>query len=135
MLSLILPFVVSLNVTLPEFMDKNEWTKLNTALELVLFAEGLADIMQTRWFVGREVNRAPYPEGTIYVETNPILGRKPGAARLYSTFISAMILHAAVARILPSGFREAWQISLIGIEGEVLYHNYKTVGAEVRLSF
>ena len=125
-------------IALPEYMDKpeNQWTTLNTTLELTLLAEGVVDVMQTRWFLGRPVTITGYPEGAVHTEGNPMLGgRFPSAPRLYVTMASAMVLHAFGARVLPSVWREAWQIGVIGLEAGVINYNRTMVGGSMRLAF
>ena len=127
-------FLIALSVAASPNVNENEWTTLNTSLELVLAAEVVVDVVQTRWFLGKPANPALYIEGSKYVEGNPILGRNPSGPRLYLTAAAAVIAHAAIARLLPHSYREAWQYITIVVESSVIAANYRMVGG-FKLSF
>lgn len=78
----------------------------------------LADFGQTKAAIGRE---------GLY-EGNPILGRDGERVPPAVYFASILVLHAAVAALLPSTWRTMWQGGAIGIEARQIVGNYGKVG-------
>ena len=91
------------------------WTWKNTVLETTFHAAAVVDHLQTRDIVARDG-----------YEMNPILGEKPTMEAVGVYFLSAHVLHFVISALLPEDWRYAWQGASIGIEGFVLWSNYKT---------
>ena len=82
------------------------WTKWDTGIELVLAAEIAVDVGQSIYGIahgGRELN--------------PLLPRHPTRAQFYVAGTAGLLVHAAVAYVLPVPLRETWQSVVIAIEG------------------
>jgi hypothetical protein len=94
------------------------WTNLDTALEASVVAVAAVDLWQTRSFLR-------YPQ---YEEANPLLGPRPGGARLYASVGAVLLVHALIAYALPAAWRHAWQISALALETTNDVHNAVLVG-------
>ena len=102
----------------------DSWSGANTALELTFATEVVVDAMQTRYAL----------DNTKFVETNPILGKHPSPAKIYGLSAAGIVGHAAIAYILPKGFREMWQIVFLVPEAVNVAGNYTLIGG-LKLSF
>ncbi len=96
----------------------DEWTSVDTALEASLFVLAAADYGQTRHFLDH---------GTAY-ETNPLLGTHPSRGKLLAFGATGLVLHAAIARVLPTRFRRPWQYLALGVETYCVVGNAYDVG-------
>jgi len=110
----------------------SDWTPADTAFEAAGATLHLLDWSQTV----RLGRMRPYSAGGMLVdpghETNPILGERPGAAKVTGYFAGTLLAHAAVARLLPPPYRRTWQAVWIGVEGYCVGYNFAT---GVRLDF
>lgn len=96
------------------------WTESDWKREAIFAAAVVADLSLTS--VGREQGAR---------EWNPLLGREPSHARVWSVGLSGIVFHAAVARLLPRDWRDAWQAFGITLELAVGVRNAAfVVGAE-----
>ena len=95
----------------------DEWTEKNTNLELTYAAVTAIDWMQTRK-ISASTNESLY-------ETNSILGRHPTRGRVDGYFVSMLLAHYGVARILPQWARTSGQIMTIGVEFSYVAKNYQ----------
>jgi hypothetical protein len=102
-----------------------QWTTTNTTLELTLASVALLDVMSTRSFLDR---------GTGY-ERNPILGKHPGAARLYLMAGAGLLAHTLIAYLLPEPYRQAWQGFVLGFDLLTVVSNETFSGACSSIGF
>lgn len=86
------------------------WTKTDTALELAAQASIAADWVQTEHSVSIGMR-----------EHNPLIGSH--GERLVVYFPAMMVVHAAIAWLLPSRARTAFQGLTVGIQATTLYRN------------
>ncbi|MFA5023328.1 MAG: hypothetical protein WC523_00025 [Patescibacteria group bacterium] len=98
-----------------------DWDRYDTALMTTLVAESVYDVMSTRY-------RLKHPhEGIradqLFVENNPLLGRNPGAARIWGSFVLANGAALVLAMILPSPVRKVFLGLTVEIETINLVHN------------
>jgi hypothetical protein len=114
-----------LSITLPE---PAPWTTTDTHFQLALVALGLADVMQTRYFLDMRY----LPDGREILpieEQNPLLGKHPSGPMLYTALAGVLIGHFVIARALPQPWRRIWQVSAIGIETCVVGWNTYNIGS------
>lgn len=104
----------------PAASPASDWTKADTAREATYLALHVADWGQTR-----DIANNPG-----YWETNPILGEHPSIRRVDTYFVFTGILHVGVAYLLPSRWREAFQLTTTGIEAAFVYSN-NSIGLKV----
>ncbi len=71
-----------------------------------------------------------YAAGTVYRESNPLLGTHPNREAVVGYFAGAALVSAAIAYVLPEKWRHGFQYGVIGLEGFVVAGNY-AVGARV----
>lgn len=93
------------------------WTVGDTALEAAFGAVLLVDWMQTRQIASTR------GEPGAVEEMNPILGRRPTAARVNGYFVAAGAGHVAVAFLLPRPWRTVWQATWVTLEGLSIRNN------------
>jgi hypothetical protein len=65
-------------------------------------------------------------------EVNPILGRHPSMRAVDTHFASTIVLHSAIAVVLPIRWRRAWQAGTLGLEAICLYRNFFEAHLTVR---
>lgn len=85
----------------------NPWTTLDTGLELVLAVGIAADVGQSIWAIHHLGG----------MEANLLLSKHPSDASYIFAGSASLVAHAAIAYILPTPFREAWQSVWIVFEG------------------
>jgi hypothetical protein len=101
------------------------WTWQDSAWEAASLTAIVADWGTTRdgaWkndHLARSGRRYP-----AHIETNPILGRDPSPGRVDAYFVSALLVHAGVAAVLPGRWRRAWQASTLTLELGMVNGNY-----------
>ena len=93
--------------------DPYEWTTLNTALLAAQLTLTTIDIGQTQYFTSKGV-----------AELNPVVGAHPSRELLIGIWIASMAVQTTGAILLPSPWREVWQIAFIVGEGMAVWHNY-----------
>jgi 4'-phosphopantetheinyl transferase EntD len=84
----------------------DDWTRTDSERQAVVVALGVVDIALTK--------RGLDELGMM--ERNPILGRKPSPARLWTLGASGIVAHTALAVVLPRRWREGWQAAGIAVE-------------------
>lgn len=90
------------------------WGKADTALELAGQTANGLDWRQSETITQQDN------------ESNPIIGQHGNHVPLDVYCGSVMVLHFAVSALLPQGkWRTAWQGLSAGVEGFVVYNNYK----------
>jgi hypothetical protein len=113
--------IIALTAALPA-RALDPWTKTDTAFELTFAGIVAADCAQS-------ITRMhDHPSDVHIVENNPLLPQHPSDIQFALAGASAIVTHALIARVLPSGWRRAWQVTGIGIEASVITGN-----AEVKL--
>jgi len=90
------------------------WTREDTYREAAFAAITVADWSQT-------LQIADHPEK--WKELNPILGSHPSRGEVSIYMGTSIILHAAIAYILPQPYRTWWQYAWIGIETAAVGQN------------
>ena len=105
-------FLLLLLVSCPVMAD--EWTTSDTYREATYIAIDSMDWAQTR-----EIAHDPKK----YREQNGFLGDHPSVQRVDAYFVSAALVHYAIARMLPSDYRAGFQYVTIGIELGWVQHN------------
>jgi hypothetical protein len=102
------------------------WTPYELTLEAAFATALVADWLQTR-----QIPRTPDAPGGLE-ESNPLLGRRPSAARVNAYFALAGAGHLAVAALLPRPWRTAWQVAGLGVECFAVRSN---LGVGLRVTF
>lgn len=102
----------------------DEWTKYNTRLEMGYVALALADAMQTNDIQNHD----------DIEEANPVaralIGNNPSTAGTAAYFGGAIVGHYVISRVLPKGWREAWQTGTVIVQGGVVANNW-AIGLKV----
>lgn len=99
----------------------NEWTWTDTTLQVTLGALLLVDSFQTVWI--RQHG---------FLEANVLLGLEPSVSSIFRYTAAVLVLHTAIALVLPQPYRLAWQCIFLGIElGAVGYNVEVGVGLSV----
>ncbi len=109
----------------PGVPDRYKWTTVDTVLQSTFVALVIVDWQQTREFTG-----CPDKYPGKY-ETNPLLDEHPRARDVNRVVAGSIIVHTAVAYLLPKPYRTIWQSLWIGVEAHAVYCNYKA-GIELR---
>lgn len=94
--------------------EPRKWTNANIGLEIAFVSLATLDIYQTREFL-------TYPQ---IRERNPVLGKHPSRAKVLVLGSAAILAHAAIAELLPRGWREGWQTIGISIEIAAVTNNF-----------
>jgi hypothetical protein len=100
--------------------DRRRWTATDTALEASLVLVLTVDWMQTRTDVAPRC-----------WELNPLLGRCPSPFAVDIYFAGLVVLHVAVAILLPHPWRTLWQVLLLLKETITITRNH-VLGIRVR---
>jgi len=58
-------------------------------------------------------------------ETNPLLGRCPGAARVRNYFLGMIGAHIAITNLMPQKYRAAWQNAGLALEVAITANNVR----------
>lgn len=95
--------------------DADEWTNIDTALQLTYTAVHCMDWAQTR-------NIARNPE--TWHEKNPILGSHPSIDKVDAYFAATLAAHTAISYLLPDPYRNIWQSVWITVEAGQVAQNY-----------
>ena len=96
--------------------ESNEWTKLNTKLELTHIGLSLIDWRQSRHAMKHQ---------DLYEESNPLLRENVSPETIDAWFAGYTFIHYGISYLLPRDWREVWQgITIIRKAGNV-YHNYQ----------
>lgn len=98
-----------------------EWTKTDTAFQLVYSALHITDWGQTR-----DIAKNP----DRFHENNPILGKHPSVGKVDTYMALTLIGSTAMSILLPPKYRRWWQVGLIGLEGALVIHNFN-IGIKV----
>ncbi len=110
------------------FMEN--WSKEDTAYQLVFLAVSFIDYKQTVYITKHQDN---------YYEVNPLLGNYPSRSDVDKYFITASIVHTLISFTLPDkikifnkeiDIRHSWQMISIGFESGIVSMNYD-VGVKV----
>ena len=104
-------FGLLLSFSLPAFA----WSDDDQARENTIMVLSLVDMSQTLYIV-------KHPE---YYESNPVLGNHPKKHEVYRYFLTTMVGHQFVARILPEEYRKPFQYISIGFEGTLIARNLR----------
>lgn len=118
---------------------KAEWTDADTVREAVYLSVLAIDWGQTLQISKHQAKGCTYTVasgsgfGTKWSgdcdysemeEVNPLLGKHPSNAEINRFFIAGALLHYAIAKTLPSEWREPFQYLGIGLEIGVIGHNF-----------
>lgn len=101
-----------------EVPSVQDWRDEDTRRQLWVNALFVLDYLQTRSI------QDCYPK---CYETNPILGRNPSTNKVRGYFITAAVLHTALAYYLTPEYRKAFQEGTIALELIVIGNN-KRIG-------
>lgn len=102
------------------------WTWQDTAWEGGAIAALALDWGTTRDLAWR--NSHQVRGGRRYAEheeCNPVLGHHPSMQQVNTYFATAIVTHAAIATLLPSRWRRAWQVSALGLEIVAVGSNFQ----------
>ena len=119
MKKIIFIFVALLSAYIPAFADV--WTTEDTKREIVYGVLVIADWRQTQ-------DIAHHPD---LEEFNELIGEHPNNATINRYFVVANSLQLAIAYILPTEWRKAWQYIGIGYEIGMVSHNNQ-IGLNIR---
>lgn len=111
--------------------ENRKWTSLDTGLQVTYTFLHITDWSQTLHASRRRSYRN---QPLCYRETNPVLGDNPSTGRINSYFASTLLLHSAIAYILPKPYRTIWQSFWIGAEYSAVQQN-REYGLGVSLHF
>ena len=107
-----LGLVLDLTGAVKDRAHPRRWTSGDTALELVFVAAETIDLLQTSSFRRKG-----------WRELNPLLGAHPSQLAITGTTVGVLVVHAAIARLLPHPYRTYWQTIWIGSEISADFHN------------
>jgi hypothetical protein len=100
------------------------WTATDFTLQASMASLQLLDLMQTQATLRLNSDR---------FEGNPLLGQHPSPAKLWGLGSLAIVGHAAISCLLPSGWRKVWQSVGIIAETKTNVTN-AVIGGGVRLA-
>ena len=109
----------------------DEWTWQDTSWEAASLGALVLDWGTTRDAAWENAHVRREGFYSLHAEGNPVLGRYPSTKSVDLYFASSIVTHAAVAALLPQGWRRAWQASTVGLEVLVLRGNFRA-GLSVR---
>lgn len=105
----------------------DDWTREDTYRQAALTTLLVVDWAQTRWAIrhNEELRYCGYNAEPcrFYHESNPLLGEHPSIGKVNNLIGASIIGHAAIAYMLPRGWREGWQYVWIGVEASAIYSN------------
>ena len=99
-----------------------QWTAMDSAMEAVSVSTILFDGFQTHQLLFERPNNRD--GGYQFIETNPVLGRRPSRAKFWIYESSVVGLHIGVAAMLPKPWRTIFQSVTIGMQGVTIYYNW-----------
>jgi hypothetical protein len=110
----------------------DDWSTVDTARQAMLTTLLVVDWGQTRWMVKhpRSDQVCTSADATTTCtsqrlhERNPLLGEHPSIGKVNNLIGASIIAHAAIAYMLPRGWREGWQYVWIGVEAGAVYSNH-----------
>jgi hypothetical protein len=105
--------------------DKYDYSILSALLAVSVF-----DVMSTRALLGKQACQANKDAICVcheWQEANPMLGIRPDAFRLWTTFVLAQTIVFGVAHALPDPWRKIFEMSVFSLETT-------NVGLNVRLA-
>ena len=82
------------------------WTPTDTAWEAAVQTALVLDWAQTRYIRNDPTRR----------ELNPLIGPYPSMGKVNTYFVTSMVLHGAVAYVLPGPWRRAYQEGMLAFE-------------------
>jgi hypothetical protein len=112
-----------------EGLNLDPWTREDTWRQTAVTALLLADWYQTQWMVKNPCANAgggtncsdPFREDHF---ARYFIGSRPTVGQVNNYFAASIVAHAAIAYVLPKGWREAWQYVWIGIQIDTVRRNY-----------
>jgi hypothetical protein len=102
-------------VTLTPISLANDWTTNDTIRQAAVLGTFYLDQAQTK-----DIKNHPWAH-----ETNPLLGRSPSDPRIRNYFLSAGLIHTAIAYKLPPEYRRGFQYTTLALQLAVIAHNKK----------
>lgn len=93
-------------------LSTSEWTPQDTAVQVATSAVCVTDVALTS---------AAIHSGVI--ERNPVLGRSPSQAKLWTLGLTGCAVQAGISWLLPKPWRQGWQAAWLSIEGAALVGN------------
>ena len=60
-----------------------------------------------------------------YAESNPLLGRYPSRGRINTYFVSVIVGHYLIGRMMSANYRKGWQWGAIVLQGYTVSHNFR----------
>jgi hypothetical protein len=90
-----------------------DWTDKDTAVQAVVLSTFAVDYMQTK-----DIKNHKWA-----YETNPIMGKHPSDVRIRNYFISAAVIHTAIAYKLPPEWRKPFQYATIAVQVVTIIKN------------
>jgi hypothetical protein len=107
--------LVPILLTFPCISLANDWTKNDTIRQAAVLGTFYLDQAQTK-----DIKNHPWAH-----ETNPLLGRHPSDRRIRNYFVSASVIHTAIAYKLPPEYRRGFQYTTLALQLAVIAHNKK----------
>ncbi len=102
----IIAFFLLFLLLIPTSFAADPWDKEQIILESTYMLALVADWSQTLYISEHEE----------FVETNPILGRRPDRGEVNAYFALSALTHFAVSYFLPSRYRDFWISYWLGYE-------------------
>jgi hypothetical protein len=99
-------------LVLPLLLACSPWTKQDTLLEI-----GAIGATSLDWYQTEQITRD-------CAETNPVLGLCGQRVPVNVYMPASMVVHAAVAWLLPAPWRTIWQAAMLGAETSTVWENY-----------
>jgi hypothetical protein len=106
---------------IPSLCFADEWTKADTAMEILYAGLHVADWNQTLQIA----------DGETYKESNKILGEYPSKDQVDLYFLTSLLGHYYIAKKLNQPYRLAWQSVWINVQYNAVKHNHK-IGLKVK---
>jgi hypothetical protein len=112
----------------------DDWSSSDSYRQAALTALLVADWAQTRWAIKHNENLRYCGYNAepcrFYKEQNPLLGEHPTIGKVNNLIGASILGHAAIAYMLPRGWREGWTNVWIGVEASAVYYN-RSVGLKM----
>jgi hypothetical protein len=96
-------------------MAPGDWTARDTQIQAGIVALSVVDLSLTCYGLTHHQ--------TGFKELNPIMGRHPSSAKVWTLGAVGMAGHTLVAWLLPRGWRERWQLAGLVVEGMLVINN------------